>query len=251
MGEILEKEVMEKEFVCNEQCYTELEAFPITEGFTIKDEGEVVFNGSPEQIAEMLDDYAKYFEEVTNPENSASNPFFKSKYSPLSEVLNTVRPLLGQYGFGILQSPKMSSAGLVQVQTIMTHRSGATISFPSIEARPAKADVQGIMSIITYLRRASVNAILGVCGEPDDDGNSNSNKDKAKKPPVKDPLTPEQAEARKVLIQLCSELSAKAPENKKTIVDALKAIEPTGNINKLRSDEEFTKATEIVNGLGL
>ena len=250
MGEILEKEVMEQEFCCNEQCYTELEAFPVTEGFTIKDEGEVVFNGSPEQIAEMLDDYAKYFEEVTNPENSASNPFFKSKYSPLSEVLNTVRPLLGQYGFGILQSPKVSSAGLVQVQTIMTHRSGATISFPSIEARPAKADVQGIMSIITYLRRASVNAILGVCGEPDDDGNGNSNKDK-KPAAKKETLTPEQAQAKKDLTQLCADFVAKDPKNRNILIDALKELEPTGNINKLKTDAEFSKAAEIVKGLGL
>lgn len=255
MGEILETGVIDSgningaKVTCNEMCYTELEAFPIMEGFTIADAKEVVFNGNPEQIAEMLDDYSKYFEEVTNPENSASNPFFKSKYSPLSEVLNVVRPIMGKYGFGILQSPKMSESGMVQVQTILTHRSGATISFPSIEARPAKADVQGIMSIITYLRRASVNAILGVCGEPDDDGNSSSNK--KEKPPVKNALTPEQSEMRKTLIQLCSDISAKSPDNKKKIVDALKAVEPTGNINKLRSDEDFTKATEIVNGLGL
>ena len=151
--------------------YPSIEELPLP-GFTIEDDKQVVFNGTPDQIAEMLTDYAKYFEEVENPENSASNPFFKSKYAPLATVLNTIRPILGKYGFGILQSPKMGDNGLVQVQTILTHRSGATISFPNIEARPAKNDVQGIMSIITYLRRASVNAVLGICGEEDDDGNS-------------------------------------------------------------------------------
>lgn len=256
MGEILETGVIDggningTKVSCNELCYTELEAFQ-EDRFYLEDDGEVIFKGSDEQIAEMFADYANYFGEVTNPWNTMTNAFLKNKYAPLNEVLNTVRPVLAENGFSVIQTPKVDEKGDVLVQTILMHRSGAMISFPSLKSKAVKADIQGLGAAITYLRRFAISSILGVASENDDDGNGNSTKDKTKKPPVKDPLTPEQAEARKVLIQLCSELSAKAPENKKTIVDALKAIEPTGNINKLRSDEEFTKATEIVNGLGL
>jgi len=233
---------------CDGICYEELE-FLEPEGFAIKDEGEVVFNGTPEQIAEMLDDYAKYFEEVENPENNASNPFFKSKYSPLSTVLNTIRPTLGKYGFGILQSPKIGANGSVQVQTILTHRSGATISFPSIESKPPKPDVQSVLSMITYLRRGSINAIMGICGEPDDDGNSNSPKKPTK--PTPDKLTEEQQILRTNLIKLCADLTAKDSSNKSKIIESLKQLEPTGNVNKLKTEDDFNAAIKIVTDLGL
>ena len=245
MGEIETNEVEVMENTCEGLCYTELEGLGIPEGFAIKDEKEVEFNGTPDQIAEMLSDYSKYFEEVTNPENSATNPFFKSKYSPLHAVLNILRPVLGKYGFGVLQAPKIGANGAVQVQTILTHRSGAMISFPSLEAKPPKPDVQSVISMVTYLRRASIGSILGVCGEPDDDGDSNNPKGKKAPAPKVTPLTPEQSALRKELIQLCADLTAKDKDNK------AKILKTTGDFNSLKTVEEFNHAIEAVNGLGL
>lgn len=251
MGEILENEQIEQDVVDNGMCFGELEAFSIPEGFAIKDNKEVCFNGSSEQISEMLDDYSKYFGEVTNPWNTMTNAFLKNKYSPLNEVLNTVRPVLAENGFSVIQIPKVDEKGDVLVQTILMHKSGAMISFPSLKSKAVKADIQGLGAAITYLRRFSISSILGVASENDDDGNGNSNKDKPKKAPAKDPLTPEQAKAKKDLTQLCSDFVSKDPKNRNTLIEALKEVEPTGNINKLKTDAEFSKATEIVKGLGL
>ena len=249
MGEILEKEVMEKEFVCNEQCYTELEAFPNNE-FYLEDDGEVVIKGTDEQVAEMFADYAKYFSEVSNPWNTMTNAFLKNKYAPLNEILNTVRPVLAENGFSIIQTPKIDEKGEVMVQTLLLHKSGAMMAFPSLKSKAVKADIQGIGAAITYLRRFSVSAVLGIASEDDDDGESNSSK--GKKPAVKkETLTPEQVKAKKDLTQLCADFVAKDPKNRNILIDALKELEPTGNINKLKTDAEFSKAAEIVKGLGL
>lgn len=249
MGEVLENEVMEQNVECGQMCCTGLEAFSDNE-FYLKDDGEVTIRGTDEQVAEMFADYAKYFSEVSNPWNTMTNAFLKNKYAPLHEILNTVRPVLAENGFSIIQTPKIDEKGDVMVQTLLLHKSGAMMAFPSLKSKAVKADIQGIGAAITYLRRFSVSAVLGISSENDDDGESNSSK--GKKPAAKkETLTPEQAKAKKDLIQLCADFTAKDSKNRNLLIEALKELEPTGNINKLKTDAEFNKATEIVKGLGL
>ena len=64
--------------------------------------------------------------EVTNPKNTAANPFFKSSYSPLSEVINTTRPLLLKHGLSILQSPSGDGEHII-ITTLLMHSSGEWI----------------------------------------------------------------------------------------------------------------------------
>jgi len=134
--------------------------------------------GTPSERQEMFESWALYFGEVSNPDNTTLNAFFKAKYAPLSEVLNTIRPIMGKYGLSITQVPYISN-GEVCVRTIVMHKGGAAMSFPIMSAKPAKADIQGIGSIITYIRRFVLNSIAGIAGEPDDDGNSASKGKKA------------------------------------------------------------------------
>ena len=54
--------------------------------------------------------------EVENSSKSSTNPHFKSKYSDLAEVLNTVRPVFTKHGISIVQSPSFSD-GMVHVTT--------------------------------------------------------------------------------------------------------------------------------------
>jgi len=250
MGEILETGTVEGTMACKDICYTELEALQ-EDTFFLEDGGEVVFKGSDEQIAEMFADYAKYFGDVTNPWNTMTNAFLKNKYAPLNEVLNTVRPVLAENGFSVIQTPKVDDKGDVLVQTILMHKSGAMISFPSLKSKAVKADIQGLGAAITYLRRFAISSILGVASENDDDGDSNSPKNKKPTKPTSNKLTDEQQALKKSLTLLCTELTAKDPSNRSKIIDALKQIEPEGNINKLKTEAEFNKATEIVTGLSL
>lgn len=112
--------------------------------------------------------------EVQNPKNTADNPYFKSKYAPLQEVLSLVRPLLARHGLTIIQSPS-GDGREVAIKTILAHESGEWIEFDPLVLNPEKTTPQGIGSAITYGRRYSLSAALGIASEDDDDGNEASN----------------------------------------------------------------------------
>ena len=123
-----------------------------------------------ESIKEIAAAMAKFQADVKNPTNSASNPFFKSKYAPLNEILNDVRPLLAKYGLSVLQMPSGDDSE-VHITTLLMHQSGEWIESCPLKMKPAKNDPQGIGSAITYGRRYALAAILGISSEDDDDGN--------------------------------------------------------------------------------
>lgn len=107
--------------------------------------------------------------EVENSSKSSTNPHFKSKYSDLAEVLNTVRPVFTKHGISIVQSPSFSD-GMVHVTTYLIHVSGEQLS-GTISIPVAKQDAQAIGSAITYARRYSLASFCGIAQE-DDDGNA-------------------------------------------------------------------------------
>ena len=214
---------------------------------SIQDSNEVEVVGDDPARAEMFEALAKYFEEVVNPENVADNSFFKSKYAPLAEVLNTVRPIMGKHGLFITQAPKVLESGDVSVQTIITHKSGAYMSFPSLKGKPAKPDIQGIGSVITYLRRFAINSITGVSGEVDDDGNTASGN--VKKTTTKSKATNTENPLKKELIAECTKYVANDSKKRAEVTKALKAVVPTGNVNNITKDADFKKAIDIVKGL--
>ena len=105
---------------------------------------------------------------------NAKNPFLKNKYADLGSVIDTVRPVLAKYELAFSQIP-VGSGGEVGVKTILMHSSGEfiedTITLP-ISAEKGKSSAQVAGSIITYLRRYSLSAILGVYADEDIDGNA-------------------------------------------------------------------------------
>jgi hypothetical protein len=90
---------------------------------------------------------------------------YKFKYAPLDSILNAVRAPLADNGLALTQL--LDGADLV---TMLLHKDGASLSgrlpLPHIDG-----NVQALGSAITYLRRYSIQAILGIAAEEDDDGN--------------------------------------------------------------------------------
>lgn len=134
------------------------------------------------RISENIEELAKAFAvaqaEMKNPYNTANNPFFKSKYAPLPDVLNIVRPILGKHGLSIIQSPATDENGNTGVETMILHSSGQYILFDPYFLKPSKIDPQTAGGAITYARRYALNAALGISGEEDDDGNTASGNSK-------------------------------------------------------------------------
>lgn len=113
-------------------------------------------------------------EEVGNPKKTADNPFFKSKYADLDEIINTIRPTLAKNGLCIIQSPE-GEGSMAKVTTRILHSSGQWIE-GTLSLTAVKNDPQGMGSAITYARRYSLAGICGLAQE-DDDGNSASGKE--------------------------------------------------------------------------
>lgn len=93
-------------------------------------------------------------------------------YADLSTVLDTVQPVLAEHKLGFAQFPCDSERGAVAVTTRLFHCSGewmeSTVSMPS-----SGNGAQGVGSALTYCRRYSLMAVLGLAAE-DDDGKAAS-----------------------------------------------------------------------------
>lgn len=134
----------------------------------------------------------------------SKNPFFKSKYFDVNQLLAAVEPVLTDNGLLLLQPIEDGKV----ITKIVNVADGVTIQSEML--LPNLTDAQKLGSAITYFRRYTAQSLLGLQAE-DDDGNK-----AAKKPPVKKELpwlTPNKVDAA----------IKYAKENNKTI-DDLKAI---------------------------
>jgi hypothetical protein len=111
----------------------------------------------------------------------STNPFFKSKYSDLNQIVSAARPSLSKYGLSVIQRIKTNGNNQMYLHTRLCHASGQWIE-AKMPINPPKTDIQSLGSYITYLRRYNFASIVGVTvGEEDDDGESTMNRDKKSK----------------------------------------------------------------------
>jgi ERF superfamily len=102
---------------------------------------------------------------------------YSYKYAPLDAILAAVREPLAANGLAIAQL--LDGPDLV---TILLHESGATLQARS--SLPPWDGVQQYGSMVTYIRRYALTAILGIAAEDDDDGEA------AAKPRARAPAKP-------------------------------------------------------------
>ncbi len=122
-----------------------------------------------EAINELATALAKAQAKIRGAIKDTANPFFKSKYADLAAVWDVAREPLASNGLSVSQLPS-THGDLVQLDTILMHASGQWIA-SSLAVKPMKQDPQGVGSALTYLRRYSFSAMVGVAQE-DDDGNA-------------------------------------------------------------------------------
>jgi hypothetical protein len=109
--------------------------------------------------------------EMGGAKKGKDNPFFKSKYADLSEVVQAVKEPFANNGLSYVQFP-IEQGGRIGVETILMHESGEYLS-NEFTVNLSKQDAQGAGSAITYCRRYALQAIAGIPSE-DDDGNAAS-----------------------------------------------------------------------------
>lgn len=102
----------------------------------------------------------------------AANPFFKSKYASLEEVIETVRAEAGKVGLTFTQLIDFDEHRMFVATTIM-HESGESMTGRTPVLTKDNTDPQKMGSGITYAKRYGLQAAFGLPSE-DDDGNAAS-----------------------------------------------------------------------------
>jgi len=106
---------------------------------------------------------------MTGAKKAADNPFFKSKYSDLAEVIRAISEPFAANGLSFIQSASFID-GKISVITRIMHKSGEWLESDPCELPPVKNDPQGYGSAISYAKRYSLQSFAGV-PSIDDDGN--------------------------------------------------------------------------------
>jgi hypothetical protein len=158
-------------------------------------------------------DYQGLMLTINSLSKSAENPFFKSKYVELKTVLQEAKRVCLDNNFIFYQYPEVINDKPV-LTTILKHADGTEIKGSVPIAAKDPNDPQKIGGGITYMRRYSLTAILGI-EEEDDDANS------AAEPKHEQPVrtidnTPPFESAPRVEGGTCPDCGAKMVKNPKT-----------------------------------
>lgn len=121
-----------------------------------------------DQITELAAALAKAQAAITNADMSQTNPGFGNKpYADLSDVWEACRAPLTANGLSVVQLPR-SDGQKITVRTKLLHSSGQWIQ-TDLTATAQQNTPQAVGSVITYLRRYSLAAMVGVAPKGDDD----------------------------------------------------------------------------------
>lgn len=149
------------------------------------------------EINELLKALNKVQKELKPIEKTKANPFFKSKYADLSSVLDEVLPLLAKHDLVLIQSLSGNETSPV-LDTIIAHAPSGQNIKSSAPLFAKELTPQGLGSAITYMRRYSLMAFLGISTtDEDDDGHKATQKPvQNQKPqivnqPIKQQTTPQ------------------------------------------------------------
>lgn len=127
-----------------------------------------------EHVNELAAALAKAQASIQHASKDATNPHFSKKYADLQAIYNASRAALAENGLSVVQLTEFEPSGHINLVTTLLHASGQWMKswYP---VRPVKNDPQGLGSAMTYARRYSYTAMVGVAsiGE-DDDGNEGS-----------------------------------------------------------------------------
>jgi hypothetical protein len=124
-------------------------------------------------ITELAVALAKAQGTMKAAEMNAVNPFLHNSYADLGSVIEAARPALTANGLSFVQAPAITEAGIT-LETLILHASGqwlaSSMTLP-VDDKKGLSSAQAAGSVITYLRRYALAAMLGIYADKDEDGN--------------------------------------------------------------------------------
>lgn len=119
-------------------------------------------------IGELAKALIVFHLKVDTIKKDAKNPFFKSSYASLSNILEGINEPLIEAGISFSQFPTDDNG----LTTILIHAESGEWIESNYTMKPVKDDPQGRGSVITYQRRYALASVLGLNIDEDDDGNT-------------------------------------------------------------------------------
>jgi len=200
--------------------------------------------------------------QMETAKKDSENPFFKSRYADLASVWETCREPLSKNGLAVVQTMDYTETGLNLIITTLMHSSGQWIR-GTLAISPVKNDPQSMGSAITYGRRYSLMAIVGIA-PADDDAEDAMSRDKPKppgnsvQPPKPAPEKGKLSDSRIEKIQQISEWLMKiAGDNTEAAVALLqeytaykdfKGFRTTKGLESIKNDNRFYAIYKKVEG---
>ena len=150
-----------------------------------------------ETISALTEALAKAQGAFPAVQKSGENKHLGNQYSTLDDIIAAVRRPLATNGLSFLQPLVSLDDGALALETILIHQTGEWVSsevaMPSLSGNKAINELQAFGSALTYMRRYTLSAMLGVTTEEDVDGNGvsgNGQKAAPKQAPKQQSATP-------------------------------------------------------------
>jgi hypothetical protein len=117
--------------------------------------------------------FAAALAEMPSPMLDRTNSAFgKFRYASIGSYLETCRPHLARFGLAMATDYEPTPDGNLMCWTVIRDETGETLRLAPVPVRVDLAKPQSTGSNMTYARRYSISAALGVVGDEDDDGNA-------------------------------------------------------------------------------
>lgn len=143
----------------------------------------MIFSESNTKIAPAL---AKAWAEIENPKHNSSvkvktksGSSYTFDYTDLGGILDEAKKVFKENGLTIIQNAYTSisdSKNLISVETMILHSSGEYVKSEPLQMA-ANTSIQDMGGQVTYMKRYSLSAMLGIATEKDDDANGVSGND--------------------------------------------------------------------------
>jgi hypothetical protein len=174
------------------------------------------------KTSEQINELAKAMALAQNQMRPASkdglNPHFRSRYSNISSVWDSIREPLTANGLTVWQDVETIDKS-VSVTTRVIHNSGQWVEFGPLIIPLVKFDPQAIGSATSYAKRYALCAAIGVVSDDEDDDG-----EKAQARNYKAPIEPKieepdltHAEVMEFVNSVCPEV----PDKLKTYIDEI------------------------------
>lgn len=125
-----------------------------------------------EQINELAKALGTAQVEMNGAYKDSKNPFFKSSYADLKQVMSVFQEYYAPKGLAVTQL-----VGIGEIETVLMHQSGQFIATSCALPVSKQNDPQALGSSISYMRRYALSAILGIY-QTDDDGEAAMDRNK-------------------------------------------------------------------------